>query len=277
MCSYFAPMDWEESPILNRLGMPFPHYPNAPHFAGDKTTLVDFLESVECYTQPGGLSDKLIIKYALMYTVGDDRELFSFYKGDNYEEFANAALSYYPECGTEYYTRPKHVKLPPIEAPLDTPPSHTPPQLECAQAQPLAAAITPIHEICEAILAPASPEPSIVKIISPSAYIKVPIVCMPSQPISTPELPSAKAIQPQLKIREPHVTANSPEAPLEEITSPMVSNDLKHPSHFSVSHQEPSVVSEVQYAKHFAQSLSLVHPFITDDFVHIAFFTYSDY
>ncbi|KIK32120.1 hypothetical protein CY34DRAFT_19275 [Suillus luteus UH-Slu-Lm8-n1] len=272
--SYFAPMD---QPALDRFGMPFKGDPNAPRFAGDKTTLVDFLESVERFALPGSLSDKEIIKYALRYTVGDDRELFSFYEGNSYEEFANAALDFYPECGTAHYMRPKCANSTPISAPIDAPPSHTPPHLECAQAQPSAPAIAPIREIREANLAPASPEPSISEITPAPAYIKSPIARAPAQPTFTPQHPLAEAILPQPEIREPSITANAPEAPLEQIASPMVSNDLKHSSHFSAPYQEPSAVSVVYYAKHFAQSLSLTTSLVTDDFAHIAFFAYSDY
>jgi hypothetical protein len=102
--SYFAPME----PTLDRLGMPFKGCANAPHFAGDidKSTLANFLESVEHFAQLRELSDMQIIKYALKYILGDARELLSFYEGDNYEEFANEALDFYTECSTRYYTCP---------------------------------------------------------------------------------------------------------------------------------------------------------------------------
>jgi hypothetical protein len=266
-------------PTLDRLGMPFNWCANTPRLTGDidKSTLTNFLESVECFTQLRERSDKQIIKYALMYTLGDARELFSFYEGDNYEEFANEALDFYPDCNTRYYTRPIRAKLAPISTPLSTPPSHTPSHLECTQVHPLASAIAPIRKIRKAILAPASPEPFFVEITSASAYIEAPIVRTPAQPIYTPGEPLAKVILPQHEIHKPSITVNAPEAPLEEIVSPMVSNDLKHPSRFCVPYQEPSAASEVQYVKHFTQSSSLANSSVTDSFAHIAFFAFSDY
>ncbi|KAG1769709.1 hypothetical protein EV702DRAFT_1202734 [Suillus placidus] len=258
--------------------MPYLHCSTAPHFSGDSKQLVDFLDSVERLAQPLGLSDKDIIKYALRYSGREEKELFWMYKGDNYEHFANEALSWYPAHGIFYhYTHPKSAKLAPIEAPLEAPPAHTPPPLECAEAQLAAPAIAPIREKCDTILVPVVLEAPLDEITLPPVYIEAPTGRAPSQPISAPENPLAEVISPQLKICEPIVIAIAPEAPLKEIASPLVRDDLKHLSHLSAPHQEPSAVSEVQYATHFDQSLSLVNPFVADNFASIVFFAYSDY
>ncbi|KAG1848917.1 hypothetical protein DFJ58DRAFT_729678 [Suillus subalutaceus] len=128
-------------------GMPLRIADSAPRFAGNYTQLVNFLESVEQLAQPLGLSDKEIIKYALKYTAPKQRQLLSYYEGDNYVEFADHVLYFYLECGVDHYTRPIFEKPATIEAPL----ASAPPQPECAQEQPEVEAIAPIPEleVCE--------------------------------------------------------------------------------------------------------------------------------
>jgi hypothetical protein len=103
---------------VDSFGMPLRTNSTAPRFGGDYTQLVNFLESVERLAQPLGLSDKDIIKYALKYTAPNERELFQYYEGNNYEEFANSALFMYPECGTKRcYTRPSVISAIPLPSP----------------------------------------------------------------------------------------------------------------------------------------------------------------
>ncbi|KAG2739757.1 hypothetical protein P692DRAFT_20881410 [Suillus brevipes Sb2] len=138
---------------VDSFGMPLRTCSAAPRFGGDYTQLVNFLESVERLAQPLGLSDKEIIKYALKYTAPNERELFQYYEGNDYEEFANSALFMYPECGTKRrYTRLPSVQsaipLPPLEAPHEAPPVGAPQQPERALEEPVAATMAPVHKTC---------------------------------------------------------------------------------------------------------------------------------
>ncbi|KAG1869337.1 hypothetical protein DFJ58DRAFT_723184 [Suillus subalutaceus] len=117
---------------LDSSGMPLRIANSAPRFAGDGTQLVNFLESVEQLAQPLGLTDKEIIKYALKYTTFEHRQLLSYHKFDNYVEFADQVLDFWPECGDCHYTRPIFEKTAAIEAPLASAPPHP----ERAQEQP---------------------------------------------------------------------------------------------------------------------------------------------
>ncbi|KAG1853651.1 hypothetical protein F4604DRAFT_2043355 [Suillus subluteus] len=119
--------------------MPLQGTDSAPRFAGNYHQLINFLESVERLAQPLGLTDKEIIK-----------QLLSYYKGDNYVEFADYVLDFYPECGVCHYTRPTFEKPAAIEAPLASAPS----QPERTQEQPEAEAIAPISEVYDAVPAP---------------------------------------------------------------------------------------------------------------------------
>ncbi|KAG2740035.1 hypothetical protein P692DRAFT_20881762 [Suillus brevipes Sb2] len=263
---------------VDSFGMPLRTNSAAPRFGGDYTQLVNFLESVERLAQPLGLSDKDIIKYALKYTAPNERELFQYYKGNNYEEFANSALFMYPECGIKRcYTRPTSVQsaipLPPHEAP----PVGAPQQPERAQEQPVAAAMAPTHETCETIPLPPTPASPIVKIAFAPAHIEAPIIGEPTEPQSDPEDQVVEVVSPQLDIHAPTAIANAPNALPDEIVSPMVSNDLKHASRFSAPIQEHSAVTELLNAPHFNQSLSLLNPLVTDNTAHIACSAYSDF
>jgi hypothetical protein len=254
----------------------------APRFGGDYTQLVNFLESVERLAQPLGLSDKEIIKYALKYTAPNERELFQYYEGNNYEEFANSALFMYPECGTmRRYTRPTSaisaIPLPPLEAPHEAPLLGAPQQPEHALEQPAAAAMAPVHETCETIPLPPTPTLPIVEIAFAPVHIEAPIIGEPTEPQSEPEEQLDKVVSPQLDIHAPTAIANAPEAQPEEIPSPMVNNDFKPLSPFSAPIQEHSAVSELQNAPYLDQSLSLVNPLITDNTAHIVFSAYSDF
>ncbi|KAG2741642.1 hypothetical protein P692DRAFT_20751907, partial [Suillus brevipes Sb2] len=267
---------------VDAFGMPLCTCSAAPRFSGDYTQLINFLESVERLAQPLGLSDKDIIKYALKYTAPNERELFQYYKGNNYEEFANSALFMYPECGIERrYTRPTSVQstipLPPLEAHHDAPPVGVPQQPECTSEQPVAAAMAPVHETRETIPLPPTPASPIVAIAFAPVHIEAPIIGEHTELKSDPEDQLDKVVTPQLDIHTPTAIANALNAQPEEMPSPMVTNDLKRPSHFSAPIQEHSAVTELQNAPHFNQNLSLVNPLITDNTAHIAFSTYSDY
>jgi hypothetical protein len=138
---------------VDSFGMPLHTNSAAPHFGGDYTQLVNFLESVERLAQPLGLSDKDIIKYALK-TAPNEREVFQCYEGNNnYEDFTNFALFMYPECAVKCYTHPTSaisaILLAPLEAPHQAPLVGMPQQPECALGQPVAAAMVPVHEKCE--------------------------------------------------------------------------------------------------------------------------------
>ncbi|KAG2739493.1 hypothetical protein P692DRAFT_20881674 [Suillus brevipes Sb2] len=268
--------------LVDSFGMPLRTCSAAPRFGGDYTQLVNFLESVEQLAQPLGLSDKDIIKYALKYTAPNERELFQYYKGNNYEEFANSALFMYPECGIERrYTHPTSaqsaIPLPPLEAPHEAPPVGAPQQPECASEQPVAAAMAPTREIRETIPLPPTPASPIAKIALAPAYIEAPIVGEPIEPQSDSEDQFDKVVSPQLNICEPTAIANAPNTLPDEITPSIISNDLQPPSHFSAPIQEYSAVSELQNAPYLDQSLSLANPLITDNTAHIAFSTYSDF
>ncbi|KAG1835335.1 hypothetical protein DFJ58DRAFT_735617 [Suillus subalutaceus] len=130
--------------------MPLRIADSTPRFAGDGTQLVNFLESVERLAEPLGLTDKEIIKYALKYTAPKHRQLLSYREFDNYVEFADHVLDFWPECGVCHYTRPIFEKLAAIDAPLASTPLHP----ERAQEQPEAAIIAPIPETYDAIPAP---------------------------------------------------------------------------------------------------------------------------
>jgi hypothetical protein len=267
---------------VDSLGMPLRTCSAAPRFGGDYTQLVNFLESVEQLAQPLGLSDKEIIKYALKYTAPNERELFQYYEGNTYEDFANFALFMYPECGTKRrYTCPTSaisaIPLPPLEAPHEAPLVGTPQQPERAQDQPVAAAMAPTHETCETIPLPPTPTSPIIKIAFAPAHIEAPIIGEPTERRSDPEDQLVEVVSPMLDIREPTVIANTPNALPDKIAPSMVSNDVKHPSRFSAPIQEHSAVPELQNAPYLDQSLSLVNPLTTDKTAHIAFSTYSDF
>ncbi|KAG2740613.1 hypothetical protein P692DRAFT_201872291 [Suillus brevipes Sb2] len=178
------------------------------------------------------------------------------------------------------YTRPSAIPaipLPPLEAPHEAPPVGAPQQPEHALEQPAAAAMAPVHETCETIPLPPTPTLPIVEIAFTPVHIEAPIIGEPTEVQNDPEDQLVEVISPQLNIREPTAIANALNAPLEEIASPIISNDFKHPSRFSAPIQEHSAVPELQNAPHFNQSLSLLHPLITDNTVHIACSAYSDY
>ncbi|KAG2747604.1 hypothetical protein P692DRAFT_20736111 [Suillus brevipes Sb2] len=238
--------------------MPLHTNSTAPRFGGDYTQLVNFLESVERLAQPLGLSDKEIIKYALKYTAPNERELFQYYEGNTYEDFANFALFMYPECGTKCcYMRPTRAQsaIPPL--PLEAPPlrnegvSTAPQQPECASEQPVAATMAPVHKTCETIPLPPTPVAPIIEIALTPAHIEAPIIGKPTEPQSDPEDQLVEVISPQLK---PTAIANAPNVPLEEIASPIISNDLKHPSHFSVPIQEYFAVPQLPNVPYLDQN-----------------------
>ncbi|KAG1738722.1 hypothetical protein EDB19DRAFT_1909124 [Suillus lakei] len=84
----------------------------APRFTGNPYELLTFLQIVHELGQDNGLPDKDLIKYALRYTVPEEREVWEFCDtctGDNFTDFANEILGMYP-CGEDrYYTRPANL------------------------------------------------------------------------------------------------------------------------------------------------------------------------
>ncbi|KAG2153656.1 uncharacterized protein EDB93DRAFT_1248556 [Suillus bovinus] len=225
-----------EEPQVDIFGMPWACCSTAPHFSGDATKLIDFLESVERLTQPLSLSDKDIIKYALKYSAQNERELFQTFKGNNFKDFANEALYCYPGHGTCYYTHPKITKFTPIEAPLDALPLHAPLQLKCAPAQLLSKAISPVCKIREATLTSAPPEPFFIEIVSPSAQIVSPTISKPQEHHHVVEPQGCEAILPVCKIHEAILTPACLEpsivriaSPPVEIESPIISIPQVHP------------------------------------------------
>ncbi|KAG1766761.1 hypothetical protein EDD22DRAFT_950343 [Suillus occidentalis] len=267
---------------VDSFGMPLRTNSAAPRYRGDYTQLVNFLESVERLAQPLGLSDKDIIKYALKYTAPNEREVFQCYEGNNnYEDFANFALFMYPECAVKRYTCPTSaisaIPLSPLEAPHNTPLVSMPQQPECTLEQPVAAVMAPVHKTHDIIPLPPTPKVPIVEIALTPAYIEAPIVGEPTEAQSDPEEQIIEVVSPQHEIREPTAIANVPEAPLEEITPSEVRDDSKYLLHNSAPIEEHSAVSELQNTPHFDQSMSLVHPFVTDNTAHIVYSAYSDY
>ncbi|KAG2144039.1 hypothetical protein BD769DRAFT_1661454 [Suillus cothurnatus] len=117
----------------------------------------------------------------------------------------------------------------------------TPPEPECALEQ------------CE--IAP-------IAHLSTPPETKAPITCAHQELNHEPHQPSNAPIMPPSETRDPTAL---PEAPLEDIISPMVSDDLKHQSHFSVLIPEPSAVSEVHYAMPSNQSMSMHYLLVTDN------------
>src|SRR5258708_36706401 len=81
----------------------------APHFTGNPYKVLTFLQTVDQLRQDNGLPEKDLIKYALRYTVPEEREVWEFCDtctGDNFTDFANEILDMYP-CGeVRHYTRP---------------------------------------------------------------------------------------------------------------------------------------------------------------------------
>ncbi|KAG2124306.1 hypothetical protein BD769DRAFT_1388844 [Suillus cothurnatus] len=218
---------------IDASGMPLQGTSSAPHFSGDYTQVVNFLESVEQLAQPLGLSDKDIIKYALKYTAAPQRQLLSYFEGDNYVEFADYVLDFYLECGIDHYTRPIIAKPATLEVPL----ASTPPEPECALVQ---------HKIAPLAHLSAPPETK-----APIAYAPPVSNCEPHQPSDTP-------ITPPSEIHDPTAL---PEAPLEDIILPLVSDDPKHLLQFSTPIPELPTISEAQTA---------TFPVVRDDLKHPA-------
>ncbi|KAG2137184.1 hypothetical protein BD769DRAFT_1664080 [Suillus cothurnatus] len=218
---------------IDASGMPLRGTSSAPHFSGDYTQVVNFLESVERLAQPLGLSDEVMIKYALKYTAAPQRQLLSYFEGDNYVEFADYVLDFYLECGIDHYTRPIIAKPAAREAPL----ASAPPEPERALVQ---------REIATLAHLSAPPE------------TKVPVACAPQVSNCEPHQPSDTPITPPSEIRDPTAL---PEAPLEDIISPLVSDDLKNLSHISAPIPELPTTLEAQNA---------TLPMVRDDLKHPA-------
>ncbi|KAG2112492.1 hypothetical protein BD769DRAFT_1391923 [Suillus cothurnatus] len=220
--------------------MPLRGTSSAPRFSGDYTQVVNFLESVERLAQPLGLSDEVMIKYALKYTAAPQRQLLSYFEGDNYVEFADYVLDFYLECGIDHYTRPIIAK----PAAREAPPASAPPDPECALEQ---CKIAPIVHL------------------STPPETKAPIACAPQVSNCEPHQPSNPPITPPSEIRDPTrpfqkrlwrisycLCAPILELPTtseaQNATLPVVRDDLKHPSH-----QAATVAMVSDDLKHLSQ------------------------
>ncbi|KAG2113273.1 hypothetical protein BD769DRAFT_1673807 [Suillus cothurnatus] len=204
-----------------------------------------------------GLSDEVMIKYALKYTAAPQRQLLSYFEGDNYVEFADYVLDFNLECRIDHYTRPIIAKPAAHEAPL----ASTPLEPECALVQPEHALEQ--REITPLVHLSAPPE------------TKAPIACAPQVSNREPHQPSNTPITPPSEIRDP---TTLPEAPLEDIISPLVSDDLKHLLHISVPILELPTISEAQNATLPMVRDDLKHPshqaataaMVSDDLKHLS-------
>ncbi|KAG1852108.1 hypothetical protein DFJ58DRAFT_728652 [Suillus subalutaceus] len=194
-------------------GMPLRIANSAPRFAGNGTQLVNFLESVERLAQLLGLTDKEIIKYALKYTAPKHRQLLSYREFDNYVEFADHVLDFWPECGVCHYKCPIFEKPATIEVPL----ANAPPHPERAQEQPEAAIIAPIPETYDAIPAPVVQEthhpdvedtaPLPLALMSQSDLVCSSHFSAPNQvPPAVPELQSATPVDQSMPLDNPCIT-----------------------------------------------------------------------
>ncbi|KAG2107791.1 hypothetical protein BD769DRAFT_1392890 [Suillus cothurnatus] len=235
---------------IDASGMPLRGTSSAPRFSGDYTQVVNFLESVERLAQPLGLSDEVMIKYALKYTAAPQRQLLSYFEGDNYVEFADYVLDFYLECGIDHYTRPIIAK----PAARKAPPASAPPEPERALEQ---------REIAPLAHLSAPPE------------TKAPITCTHQVSNREPHQPSNAPITPPSEIRD---STALPEAPLEDIISPLVSDDLKPLSQFSAPIPELPSTSEAQNATLPMVRDDLKHPshqaataaLVSDDLKHLS-------
>jgi len=238
---------------IDASGMPLRGTSSAPRFSGDYTQVVNFLESVERLAQPLGLSDEVMIKYALKYTAAPQRQLLSYFEGDNYVEFADYVLDFYLECGIDHYTRPIIAK----PAARKAPPASAPPEPERALEQ---------REIAPLAHLSAPPE------------TKAPITCTHQVSNREPHQPSNAPITPPSEIRD---STALPEAPLEDIISPLVSDDLKPLSQFSAPIPELPSTSEAQNATLPMVRDDLKHPshqaataaLVSDDLKHLSQFS----
>ncbi|KAG1888308.1 hypothetical protein F4604DRAFT_1950744 [Suillus subluteus] len=262
---------------VDSLGMPLRGTSTALHFNGNYTQLVNFLESVERLAQPLSLSDKDTIKYALKYSAPKQRQLFQYFEGDNYEEFANYVLEFDLECGVDHYTCPI-IKIPAApEAPLEAPSLSAPQLPEPTPSAAAAAVIAPQSEICNTILIPDLPEAPLDEITSLPVHIKAPNIGASPEPLSDPEYPLAAAIPPQSEICNPNFVQVPLEAPNDKIPPEPVQDDHKHPSLISAPIQAPPRAPEAYYATLLGQSLSQKPPLDTDNSALCTFSAYSDY
>jgi hypothetical protein len=129
-------------------------------------------------------------------------QLLSYFEGDNNVEFTDYVLDFYLEYGIDHYTCSIIAKPAVCEAPLKAPLASAPPEPEHTLEQ---------HKIVPIAHSSAPPE------------TKVPIACAPQVSNHKLHQPSDTPITPPSKIHDPTAL---PEAPLEDIILPLVSNDL---------------------------------------------------
>ncbi|KAG1837775.1 hypothetical protein DFJ58DRAFT_734153 [Suillus subalutaceus] len=127
----------------------------------------------------------------------------------------------------------------------------------------------------ETIPLPPTPASPIIEIAFAPAHIEAPIVGEPTELQSDPEDQLDEVVLPQQEVQAPTAIANTLNAPLEEIASPIINNDLKPPSHFSAPIQEHSAVPELQMRHTLTRvclcdfRLPVKHPCITSPTHHI--------
>jgi hypothetical protein len=174
-----------------------------------------------------------MIKYALKYTAAPQRQLLSYFEGDNYVEFTDYVLDFYLECGIDHYMHPIITKPAARKVPL----ASTPPESE--------------HTLVQRKIVP-------IAHLSTPSKTKVPIACAPQVSNHEPHQPSNTPITPPSEIHDP---TTLPEAPLEDIISPLVSDDLKHLSQFGAPILELPTTLEAQNA---------TLPVVRDDLKHLS-------
>ncbi|KAG1852187.1 hypothetical protein F4604DRAFT_1933753 [Suillus subluteus] len=222
--------------------MPLRGTDSAPRFAGNYRQLVNFLESVERLAQPLGFTDKEIIKYALKYMRIEQRQLLSYYEGDNYVEFADYVLDFYPECGVCHYMRQIFEKPAAIEAPL----ASAPLQPDRAQEQPEAAIIAPISKVYDAVPAPVVQEmhhpdiedtaPLPLALMSQSDLVCLSHFSVPNQvPPAAPELQYATPVDQSTPLDDLRITDETAHfndsSSCSSAECPSVASDAHHMDH----------------------------------------------
>ncbi|KAG2068863.1 hypothetical protein BDR04DRAFT_1157361 [Suillus decipiens] len=86
--------------------MPICTVTSAPYFDSNARRLYTFLQEVDQLLDKAGISQESQIKYAVRYADPDEADLWKDldeYTGSSYEDFANAILQFYPECGPMHY------------------------------------------------------------------------------------------------------------------------------------------------------------------------------
>ncbi|KAG2077853.1 hypothetical protein BDR04DRAFT_1112948 [Suillus decipiens] len=99
--------------------MPIRTAPSAPYFDSNAKQLHAFLQEVDQLSDKAGISQESWIKYAVRYADPNEADIWKDldeYTGNSYEDFTNAILQFYPECGPMHYVsaRPTDAESPEI-------------------------------------------------------------------------------------------------------------------------------------------------------------------